>query len=639
MAPFTGTGTKTLLGHRRDGRPIWLIQGGAADEELRLPDGEAELAAYLHGLGDDEVEELEQRYTAEFDRINDPATPVTAESLDYGRKLTKDIDSLKVEIAARAAKRTEAAERAQAAMLDEQARLRARVHGPEGDPPAGPPAAAQVDPEAIAAAAARGTTDAILALMDEGARRRIAGGAVTVRDRPHAPLSAAQALAPRQSSGGTGTVTASVNVPGRAAGEPLSFDDMVAAFQKTAKQVRTTHDGSGHETVVATIENRYPHILDDRSSPAQVEALMRELLTAENQQALVAGGGWCSPSENRYEFFNIVCSDGMVDLPTFGVSRGGLRFPVSPSIADAVYLITGTAAGALANQNLPPFGTTMSSATVPWLWTETDDTATVTGNPNKPALRIPCPSFSEQRLECYGVTVTAGNLTDDAYPEATANTIRLVNAAHDHAINARYIAAMLALSSSAITISGSANRPVYNQVLSGLAMAATDYRMKFGMCLDDVLECVLPQWVPAWISADLAYRVYEAEFISQTRAQIEGYFRDRNIRVQWVNDWQVRGGAGQFGNPAALPGGAVTAWPTTVDAMLYAAGTFIRGNGLTLDLGVIRDSVLNAENDHTAVFTEECHLIARLGHESRRYTIAAAVNGAGTAAQTAGAYI
>src|SRR5215471_6151116 len=146
MAPFTGTGTKTLLGHRRDGRPIWLIQGGAADEELRLPDGEAELAAYLHGLGDDEVEELEQRYTAEFDRINDPATPVTAESLDYGRKLTKDIDSLKVEIAARAAKRTEAAERAQAAMLDEQARLRARVHGPEGDPPAGPPAAAQVDP-------------------------------------------------------------------------------------------------------------------------------------------------------------------------------------------------------------------------------------------------------------------------------------------------------------------------------------------------------------------------------------------------------------------------------------------------------------------------------------------------------------
>jgi hypothetical protein len=477
----------------------------------------------------------------------------------------------------------------------------------------------------------------MLNLMDEQGRRRLGvHGQVTVRER--APLSAAQALAPRQAGNRQSTVTASVNVPGRSAGEQLTFDDMVAAFQRTAKQVRVTHDGSGHETVVATIENRYEHVLDDRSSPAQVEALMRDLTSSENQQALVAGGGWCAPSENRYDFFNIVCSDGLVDLPTFGVSRGGIRYPISPSIADAVFVITGTQAGTLSNQNLAPFGATFSSASVPWLWTETDDIATVTGAPNKPAVRIPCPSFAETRLECYGVTVTAGNLTDDAYPEATSNTLRLVNSAHDHVINSRYIAAMLALSSAAITISGSANRPVYNQLLSGLALGATDYRTKFGMCQDDVLEVVLPQWVPAWVTADLAYRV-NVEQLSATRAQIEGYFRDRNIRVQWVNDWQVRGGAGQFGNPAALPGGAVTAWPTSVDAMLYAAGTFVRGNGLTLDLGVVRDSVLNSENDHTAVFTEECHLVARLGHESRRYTIGGVVNGAGVAAQTLGAFI
>ncbi len=39
---------------------------------------------------------------------------------------------------------------------------------------------------------------------------------------------------------------------------------------------------------------------------------------------------------------------------------------------------------------------------------------------------------------------------------------------------------------------------------------------------------------------------------------------------------------------------------------------------MTLNLGVVRDSVLNAENDHTALWTEECHLIAKVGHEIKQ---------------------
>jgi hypothetical protein len=61
--------------------------------------------------------------------------------------------------------------------------------------------------------------------------------------------------------------------------------------------------------------------------------------------------------------------------------------------------------------------------------------------------------------------------------------------------------------------------------------------------------------------------------------------------------------------------------------MIYAAGTFIKGNGLRLDLGVVRDSTLNETNDFTAAWSEECHLVAKVGHESRRYTIALNVAG------------
>jgi hypothetical protein len=54
---------------------------------------------------------------------------------------------------------------------------------------------------------------------------------------------------------------------------------------------------------------------------------------------------------------------------------------------------------------------------------------------------------------------------------------------------------------------------------------------------------------------------------------------------------------------------------------LYAPGTVARGNGMSLDLGVVRDSTLNATNDFTAAWMEECHLIAQFGHEVREYTI------------------
>lgn len=600
-----------------------------------------ELPADLSLLTYEQVCEQETLAVAEFNRVNSEETPVTPDNLEYGRYLAAAIEKIRPVKAGHETRIAQEAQNAQAALAREQAELAARVNGPaEPAEPAAegatPEPAAPVDLEAVTAAAARGTTEGLLALMDDSARRR---AGLTVRDRPQAPTPLSMVRGEDPPRGDRAVLTASVNIPGRAAGERLtSIEDVIKAFNKTAKTVRTTHDGYGQETIVCTLENRFEHTLDDRTTQGQIDTLLHDVVqNKSNQEALVAGGGWCSPSETRYDFFNVACADGMVDLPTFGVTRGGVRFPTSPSLADAVFTVTGTQAGVLTNQNLAGFGATFSSASMPWVWTETDDIATVTGAPNKPTLRVPCPGFNDVRLECYGVNLTAGNLTDDAYPEATANTLRLLNSAHDHVINARYIAAMLALSSAAITISGGGNRPAFNQVLSGLDLAATDYRAKFAMCEEDVIEVVAPFWVKDVIVADLAYRT-NVELLSVAESAITGYFADRNIRVQWVNDWQVRA-SGTFGNPAALPGGALTAWPTQANFMLYAAGTFIRGNGLTLDLGIIRDSVLNAENDHTVAFTEECHLIARVGHESRLYTIGFVVNGAAVAAQTLGAYI
>jgi len=565
-------------------------------------------------VNDADLQQLEVAGVAEFDRINGLEN-VTPERVQYASQLSGDLDRIRAELAARATRAQSLAERERVHVADQMNALQTRVHGqatlatPEG---AGPNA---ITPEGIAAAVADAVTASLMRVVGDKATR--ARAVATLSETANA-APVPQLPTPKL------TVTASVDIPGRSSGDSLaSLESLADSFNRKARALPVSRFGStdnGH--TVATIKNNFDHTVDDRTSPAQVGTLIKSLINQDAKSALVAGGGWCAPSEIRYDFFNIACEDGLIDLPTFGVTRGGIRFPISPSLADAI-----------GSNAFGGFAVPFSNTSVPFLWTEGSDIATVTGSPNKPCIRVPCPSFDEVRLECYGVCLTAGNLTDDAYPEVTQNTIRLLMSAHARAMNARLIALMVALSSVAITTGEFAGggtpataKPAFQQILSGIDLGATDYRARYGMCIDDVLEVIAPYWLRNVIRADLAWRT-GVDLLSVDDTEINAFFTDRNLAVQWVNDWQVRG-SGQFGNVTPM-----TAWPTTADIMIYAAGTFLHGNGMSLDLGVIRDSVLNAENDFTAAWSEECHLIARVGHESRQYRITFSVMGATTVVQ------
>ena len=552
----------------------------------------------------DELRSLKDQAVAEFDRLD--AGEVTPDTVQRAMAISRDTRRLDDEIAVKEQRAAADARREQEAlearMKETRAAIKPPAEGDEGDDEDGEDKVAakaglsDADLEKIVAAATQGGM-AALAATDPKIKRKVEA----------ASLAEAQRRAPDPQVPDQGlVVTASVDVPGRAGGESLTFDDIVDAYHKTARVMPTSNTGRVESgKVVATIRQDFDLTVDDRTPLPQMEELFRHLQSPAKAEALLAGGGWCAPSEIRYDFFNIACEDGLVDLPTFGVSRGGIRYPVSPSLADV---------------QLAPFVSGFSNASNPWLWTETDDQATVTGTPNKPCFRVPCPTFSETRLECYGVCLTAGNLTNDAYPESTQNTLRLLMAAHSHAMNARFLATMAGLSTAATTLAGATDN-AFNSIVGGLSLAASDYRARYGMCVDDVLEVVIPYWVLDAIQADLGWRVYDPDFLTITKDQIRAILAARNLRAQFVGDWQIRG-SGQFGNVSAM-----TAWPTTVTAMIYAAGTFLKGNGLTLDLGVVRDSTLNAENDYTAAWTEECHLIARVGHESRQYSIGFNVGG------------
>lgn len=577
-----------------------------------------EAPANLTLVGDAELQTLETEAVAAYDRLNERGN-FTPDDITTAGRLASDLDRIRAELRVRATRAEEQEALARQETERQMAALRQRVHG-QGD---GDPAAAAADvrtdltAESIAQATAQGVALALFGddtVRLEQAQRRFASLSATQRQAPD----------PKVPQRTPNAVTASIDIPGVAHGTELpSLVDLADAFQRKAKAIPVTRDGkSAPRHQVASVKNVFEHTIDDRTPIGQVEELWKSMVEGggDNAQALVAGGGWCAPSEIRYDFFNIAsAAPRMIDMPTVGVSRGGIRFPVSPAIGDVFF----QAGGSNPASGFGGFAFSMSNATDPWLWSETDDILTVTGSVNKPTLRVPCPSFSETRLECYGISLTAGNLTDDAYPESTQNFIQLLRAAYAHAINARLISLMVAASTSAISIGTAANGLV-PQLPNAVALAALDYRTRYAMDENAVLEVVLPFWILEAMRSDLGYKPGNdsAEDMAVADATIIGLFTARNVRPQFVSDWQVRG--------SGLPGVStenLAVWPTSVDFLLYAAGTFLHGTGLQLDLGVIRDSVLNAENDYTALWAEECHLVAKVGHASRRYTAAINVNG------------
>lgn len=99
---------------------------------------------------------------------------------------------------------------------------------------------------------------------------------------------------------------------------------------------------------------------------------------------------------------------------------------------------------------------------------------------------------------------------------------------------------------------------------------------------------------------------------------IRGWLNTRQIAPQFVYNWQA------IDTTAAS---AFTAWPTTLSFMLYSAGTWVRGSSDIITLDTLYDSTLLANNDFTALFTEEGWLVAKRGHDSRVVTVGIEASG------------
>ena len=334
--------------------------------------------------------------------------------------------------------------------------------------------------------------------------------------------------------------------------------------------------------------------------------------------SLVAAGGWCAPSETLYELGGILAdaNAGLIDLPEVKAARGGLRFTEGP---DYAALYGDPKIGFIQTEAQAAAGSGFTSPTG----------ATITGT-EKPFLRVPCPDFTDVRAEAAGLGIVAGILANDAYPEMTQEIVEHALIAHSHRINTRTLNRQVSLSGTAISLA--LGPSATTSVLNAVGIQIVDYRYANRMSHEAELEIVLPLWLKELVRADQSVRNGSnvTEAFEVTDQKIDAWFKARNAVPRWVYDWQdaFSGVAGGFGAATAI-----TAWPTTVDIMIYKAGTFVRARGEVISVDAIYDPTSLKQNDFHRLFVEEKLLVIKRRWKSRLVRVPLAVNGAVGAAR------
>jgi hypothetical protein len=135
---------------------------------------------------------------------------------------------------------------------------------------------------------------------------------------------------------------------------------------------------------------------------------------------------------------------------------------------------------------------------------------------------------------------------------------------------------------------------------------AMKYRDEFRMSPNARLTLVSPAWVRDALVADLIARQSTTD-MGNARARVVSVFESFLVDVQWVQDWQS---PSEGSDPQDDNG-----WRTAADFLLYAPGTFVRMDQGTLDLGIVRDSTLNATNNFQ-IFSETFEGICEVGHDA-----------------------
>ena len=306
------------------------------------------------------------------------------------------------------------------------------------------------------------------------------------------------------------------------------------------------------------VQNQYELKSTDAVDNAQVlYEVARKTQQARNEGVALTAALGCAPSEPVYEFFNQSARGaGLVDLPTVTARRGSRTYP--PAIGFTS--VTGQTG----------IGTLFTGAT-------------------KTCYTVNCGTTRVTDVIANYTCLTFDNEEGLFYPELVDQYQSLAMIAHEHAVNQRLIENMRDHDVTVDVQDLDTNGGTVIGLVRALLRTRAYYIERHKMSEGAVLDAVLPFWFAAAYAVDIATRQSTdmATSINLGLGRIESELRQGGINAQFVYDWQQGPAAGFDDHGSAL---------------LYAPGTFVQLDGPTLDLGVVRDSTLNAANDFQIFF-------------------------------------
>jgi hypothetical protein len=308
--------------------------------------------------------------------------------------------------------------------------------------------------------------------------------------------------------------------------------------------------------------------------------------------ALTASGGLCGPVPGRFEQrrLSTMARPVTAALTRIPATRGGVWFHRPPEFGDAT--------GAVG------------------VWTHANDVTPGSDGPaTKPILRIECHDDTEVLVDAITRGLEVGNFQARWSPEWVEAWVDASVVAHaalaEETILARMIAASTAVNTGQVL--GAAV-----DVPTACDRIAAQFRSHFRMDPSAQVQCVLPAWVNSLMRTDFTRRPPGDRTHMPSDDAIRGSFTRANVLPTFALDWQ------RFGTQGPGP---VIGWPTTVDVLLWSAGSWGWLDGGELDLGVTRDKTLVGTND-AVLFAESFENVLLLDGFSVVATIDVCANGA-----------
>lgn len=369
------------------------------------------------------------------------------------------------------------------------------------------------------------------------------------------------------------TARAGAEVDGYAAGEGYRTSaDIAKAMTDRIRATAGMNDGI--KSVVASLRADFPEARDLDDSDGRGN--QRKIDAITDEAPILASGGFCAPLPVNYDIFGVGSTARPVrdSLPTFGATRGGIRYIQPP--------VLGSYAGAIS------------------LWTALND-ANPTTPATKPVLKVNCANELTASTDAITLSLEFGNLMTRAFPELVQRHNQLALIEHARFAEKTLLSKISALSTK-VTVA--AKLGTARDLLSAIARASAQYRNRHRIVRGIQLRLLMPDWTLDAIREDIASNM-AIENLAVTDGVVQAWFAARGFNISWYMDDTFA---------AQTEGGALNEWPATIKFWLFSEGTLLFLDGGTLDLGVIRDAELVSTNDYVT-FVETFEGVAKVGIE------------------------